>query len=1111
MFYGIVIALWLAWMATGWFLPEWAGVTASKSVWTVRGIFWLLGTAGAAFAVYWKIQSDKKKRALALAGELGAELEFVVKEAEKKLAANGATIAGTPVVFLFGARGSAKTTVMTKSGLEPELLAGLVYQEGNQLVQTRSANIWLAKGTLFVEAAPTLLENEKLWNAFASRFAPSGVMAFKAGATPAPRSVLLFVGTEEFFQPNASETMQAKARILNLRLLQMAKALGSRLPVYVVFSKADVIPNFGNFVAYLSNDEATQIFGATIPLGDLGSEGVYAQQAAAKFGELMEELFRSLAERRLGLQERDANDYGRPPVFEFPREFRKMRQATTQFLVDVCRPSQIAVSPFVRGFYYTGVRPVLVSDAAGTQRRIPQWLFVTRFFNEVLLKDRNAMGAAAASTKTNTTRRAALAAMGALGVALATLWTVSYFKNNALKNELGDAAKALRGVQVAAGEVPSTDSLNKLERLRASLETLRKYEKEGAPLMMRFGLYTGEALLPTSRQLYFQSFRNVMFGETQTAVLDYMKRLPAAPTPQDDYMTTYNALKAYLITTSHPDKSSRQFLTPELMTYWRGRKQVDPQRNALVAKQFDFYADELLLSNPFSRQNDIDTIERTRRFLKQFGDSDRLYATLIGAASRANPAVNFNKVYPDGYKAVRVDKEVQGAYSKEGFAWMQDALKNLPKYFGGEEWVLGEAVKMSVSLADLEVALRAKYYKDFADQWKAYIKSITVLRYASLKDAADKLRMHASNVSPLLGSLYLASKHTAVAEETIAEQFQPPQTLIAPGSEAQLIGGENQPYMTGLLQLQGSIEQISGMPASQAATDPAAAQSLTLATSAKSVARTVAQKFRPDTIDKVDQTTLALMEAPITFVEAFLRNLGPQELNGAGGAFCKDFSSLISKYPFNPNSKVQATMQEFNSIFAPQTGALWVFYETKLKAMLVNQGGEYRAVPAAGMALTPQFVAAFNRFASVTTTAYGANPNPNFRFSVKSNAETAEPVRLTIDNQTGEFRNASAPAKQFIWAGAGPGTRYTLGNRGNVSFDGPLGVFMFFNDADIFNSNSATTHTVKWPQRSGNQMLKDEQGKNIYMVLDLEMPIPLFRKGYLAGLQCTSNVARSGN
>jgi hypothetical protein len=41
--------------------------------------------------------------------------------------------------------------------------------------------------------------------------------------------------------------------------------------------------------------------------------------------------------------------------------------------------------------------------------------------------------------------------------------------------------------------------------------------------------------------------------------------------------------------------------------------------------------------------------------------------------------------------------------------------------------------------------------------------------------------------------------------------------------------------------------------------------------------------------------------------------------------------------------------------------------------------------------------------------------------------------------------------------------------------------------------------------------MTDDQGKPLSMTLDLDMAIPLFRKGYLAGLQCTSNVARSGN
>ena len=47
-----------------------------------------------------------------------------------------------------------------------------------------------------------------------------------------------------------------------------------------------------------------------------------------------------------------------PGIYEFPREFRKLRRAMVQFLVDLCRPSQLTVGPFLRGFYFSGVRPL---------------------------------------------------------------------------------------------------------------------------------------------------------------------------------------------------------------------------------------------------------------------------------------------------------------------------------------------------------------------------------------------------------------------------------------------------------------------------------------------------------------------------------------------------------------------------------------------------------------------------------------------------------------------------------------------------------------------------------------------------------------------------------
>ena len=35
-----------------------------------------------------------------------------------------------------------------------------------------------------------------------------------------------------------------------------------------------------------------------------------------------------------------------------------------RYLVELCRPSQITVGPFLRGFYFSGVRPIMVNEVA---------------------------------------------------------------------------------------------------------------------------------------------------------------------------------------------------------------------------------------------------------------------------------------------------------------------------------------------------------------------------------------------------------------------------------------------------------------------------------------------------------------------------------------------------------------------------------------------------------------------------------------------------------------------------------------------------------------------------------------------------------------------------
>jgi type VI secretion system protein ImpL len=94
------------------------------------------------------------------------ELEQLFREAEARLAksrlGSGARLSTLPVFFVMGERGSAKTTTVLHSGLDPELIAGQVYQD-NAVTPTATANVWFGRDAVLFEPAAGILDDGKRW------------------------------------------------------------------------------------------------------------------------------------------------------------------------------------------------------------------------------------------------------------------------------------------------------------------------------------------------------------------------------------------------------------------------------------------------------------------------------------------------------------------------------------------------------------------------------------------------------------------------------------------------------------------------------------------------------------------------------------------------------------------------------------------------------------------------------------------------------------------------------------------------------------------------------------------------------------------------------------
>lgn len=1102
--------------------------------------------------VYFLQQRKKKKEAAMLAAEEEEvapddEVAVLVRDAESKLAAakiEGAKAANLPVYLLIGDVGSAKTSVMIKSGLDPELVAGQVYQQGN-VTPTRSANIWYTRRSLFVEASGRLIVDPPNWKKLGQKLAPKASVITKG--EQAPRAAIVFYDCENFTKPGPMEIAAAQARHFRVRLGEICQIFGIRLPVYVIFTKMDRLPFFTEYVRNLSNEEATQVLGASLPMLGARPEGVYAEEETARLTGNFEALFRSLADGRIEFLPRENDGTKLPQEYEFPREFRKVRQILVQFLVDLCRPSQLTTGPFLRGFYFSGVRPIIINETApvaaasaqqnygggpsgatgifsvgaarqaaqqqqqpvvtGT-RKVPQWMFLDHFFTDVLLADRSALGASGASIKASKARRVLLGCAAGLALLLTLFFTISFFKNRGLENQVTDAARGIGAGEAVGADFASVDSLRKLDTLRQSVETLSLYHREGPPFMYRWFLYIGDDLYPEARKVYFARFKQLLFAQTQANDVTFLQGLP--PTPGNpDYNPTYDALKAYLITTSNHDKSTKLFLGPEMINLWQATHKADTDRQTLARAQFDFYADELKDANPYSSENDSAAVEKARKYLAMFGNTQRVYAYMRSEADKANPPINFNKQFPGSVAVLVEPHEVAGAFSKGGWAWMKDALGHIDRYFGGEKWVLGDYASANIDRAKLEDDIKNLYYSDFVKEWTTYIKSAQVVKYASLKDASTKLQQLSGNQSPILELMALASNNTDVDEPTVKNVFQPVQTVVPPGSIDRFVAPSNQNYMNALIALQASIDSISDLPTQP--TDAQAAPALQNAQAAMTTTRQLEQSFRPDPQSHVDTATGKVLEDPINYVLGLIRLLGPAELNAKGKDLCAQERPIMAKYPFNPNPNAPAaTLPDVDTILQPQKGLLWAFYNANLQKLLQKQGSQF--VPlTSGMTVNPSFLNMLDRAAAFTDVAYANNaPDPAFTYTIKPVWSPEEDnLRMIIDGQTVEFTQANQAAKQLNWPGTGKGIQTWVTFKGDQhqypTYDGLWGIFQFVQDADKHTGTS-----VEMILKSGksNKAVTDDKGQPITLRFEITANPPVFDKGYFQSMACVQEVVK---
>jgi type VI secretion system protein ImpL len=168
-------------------------VRGARMWWTIVGLS-TLGLVSAGLLLWFLRDTLKKVLPSSTAGTIDGMLAAARAQlATSKRAASNGNLGAMPVLLVVGPSGSTKTTAIVRSGLDPELLAGDVFQ-GDTVATTEAVNLWYAQSTVVVEAGGSLVRDVSSWQRLIRELRPRSLWSALTGKPQAPRLALVCFG-----------------------------------------------------------------------------------------------------------------------------------------------------------------------------------------------------------------------------------------------------------------------------------------------------------------------------------------------------------------------------------------------------------------------------------------------------------------------------------------------------------------------------------------------------------------------------------------------------------------------------------------------------------------------------------------------------------------------------------------------------------------------------------------------------------------------------------------------------------------------------------------------------------------------------------------------------
>ena len=990
-----------------------------------------------------------------------------------------------PWYIMIGPPGSGKTTALLNSGLKFPLAETMGREPVEGIGGTRNCDWWFTEDAILLDTAGRYTTqdsdpevDQKGWSGFLS--------LLKSYRPLQPiNGVIIALSLEDLARGNAQERL-ANAQAIRARLGELTRSFGSRFPVYLLLTKADLIAGFVPFFDAYNRTDREQVWGMTFPLDD-GQQGT--QAAASRFDIEFDGLLTRMNAIVLERLQQESDIQRRGLIYGFPIQVATLKEPIHEILDEIFAGSKFDRRPLLRGVYF----------ASGTQMGAPidrmmgamantfgmdaprqpafsgkeKSYFLTRLLNNVVFAEANVVAAdPKLRRRMARTRIAAGAVAAVLVVGLLGAWAVAYAQNKALvakaDRQIAEYRKEVVGIPTT--NVDDADFFRVVPPLDILRDSPAELRHDAGSAWLHAGLDQSAKLQSQYASVYDRALNELLLPRV---LVFLQKRMRNASTTDDEFKTA--TLRVYLgLGGAGPvDKPFvRKWMEAEWAALYPG-----PDKTALRDDLNRHFA--TLVDGPLQQVAlDADLIAVVRGQIQKEPVAARAYARLRdSAAAQALSGWNVLDVGGAGVpvaftrtSGAPLTNGIPGFYTRKGyFDVLLPGLQEAVNQVQADRWVYGEQAGTASGTSVVAQAITL-YRADFEARWTQLLNDLRIRPLTDLGGSVKVMNVLSGPDSVLVklvnGIVATTDLSAPPADAKDVETLRIRGIIAAsmpsaPGSaepaqpfaplRAAMSGQNGQPSQIAELMrtLQSVYEEVSKTSGS-----PSGAIGVVQTEAGLNDANQKLQSQGRQMPAPVDTWLTGLTSGMSAVTTGAAKTAMAEAWAGGGQKLCQDVAA--GKYPFNRRASSAISIDDFNRLFGPN-GTMDNFFQQNLKTLVDTSRHPWTLMSATGAAaVSTDFLSQFEH-ADAIRQAFFAGSGATFHYEVipdylsgAFNQET-----LDIGGQTLTYAHGPVRPTTMVWpAPNDTGVRLSLepdtAGVQPLTFDGPWAPFRMIDASSVY-------------------------------------------------------------